>query len=351
MSENKVKKDKKEQDIILEVRNLDVKFYTYAGVVKAISGVSFKVKRGEIFCLVGETGCGKTVTSRAITRLISPPGKIEGGEVIYYRNGEAINLMELSDEEITKIRGSEIAYIFQDPSASLDPLYSVGYQIVEGIKAHNDISTKEGWKRAIDLLRTVLIPDPEERVKNYPHEMSGGMKQRVVISIALANTPKVIIADEPTTNVDVTIQAQLLDLLRKLRDQYGTTIILITHNMGVVAEMADRVAVMYAGKIVEVGSVEKIFKNPYHPYTKGLLKAVPNPLTKIEKLHHIPGTVPNLVNPPPGCRFHPRCSYAMDICKNQEPYEIEVEEDHYVYCWLYAKEAEKKEVLVKEAES
>ena len=325
---------------ILEVRDLDVRFYTYAGVVKAVSKVSFDVYKGEIFSLVGETGCGKTMTSRALTRIIPPPGQVTGGKVIYYQNGKPIDLLQLDEEELNKIRGYEIAYIFQDPTASLDPLYTTGYQIAEGIVAHRDMSLKEAWKQAVNLLKIVLIPDPEARVKNYPHEMSGGMRQRVVISISLANNPKIIIADEPTTNVDVTIQAQLLDLLRELREKYNTTVILITHNMGVVAEMADRVAVMYAGKIVEVGSVFEVFKHPKHPYTQGLLKAVPNPLTRIDRLVHIPGTVPNLINPPPGCRFHPRCQYAMDICKKEEPPPFEVGENHIAYCWLYGKEKE-----------
>ena len=322
---------------ILEVKDLEIKFYTYAGVVHAVSKVSFEVYKGEIFGLVGETGCGKTVTSRALTRLIPSPGEIVGGKVLYYRNGEPIDLLELSEEELNKIRGYEIAYIFQDPTASLDPLYTSGFQISEALLAHQDIDKKEAWRRAVDLLKSVLIPDPEARVKNYPHEMSGGMRQRVVISISLSNNPKIIIADEPTTNVDVTIQAQLLELLKRLREQYNTTVILITHNMGVIAEMADRVAVMYAGKIVEVGTVFDIFKNPQHPYTQGLLKAVPNPLTKIERLVNIPGVVPNLIYPPPGCRFHPRCSRAMDICKQQEPPKVEISPEHYVYCWLYAK--------------
>jgi len=326
---------------ILEVRDLEVKFFTYAGVVNAVSRVSFDVYKGEIFGLVGETGCGKTVTSRAITRLIPHPGQIVGGKVLYYRNGRPIDLLELDEEELNKIRGSEIAYIFQDPTASLDPLYTAGYQISEAIIAHNDVSLKEAWKRAVNLLRAVLIPDPEARAKNYPHEMSGGMRQRVVISISLSNNPRVVIADEPTTNVDVTIQAQLLDLLRDLRKKYNTTVILITHNMGVIAEMADRVAVMYAGKIVEIASVFEIFENPHHPYTKGLLRAVPNPLTKIEKLEHIPGMVPNLIYPPPGCRFHPRCPYAMDICKKEDPPMIQLSSDHVVYCWLYAEGVKK----------
>jgi len=322
---------------ILEVKDLHVHFYTYAGVVKAISGVSFEIYEGETFCLVGETGCGKSVTSRAITKLIESPGKIVKGQVLFYRDGSPIDLLKLSDEELRKIRGKEIAYIFQDPTAALDPLYSVGYQIAETMVAHNTATWKEAFRRAIDILKSVLIPDPEKRVKNYPHELSGGMRQRVVIGISLSNKPKLLIADEPTTAVDVTIQAQLLDLLRKLRQEEKMTLLLITHNMGVVAEMCDRVAVMYAGKIVEIGTVHQIFKNPQHPYTKGLLKAVPNPLIKIEKLESIPGTVPNLIFPPSGCRFHPRCPYRFDPCDKKEPPLIEVEEGHKVACWLYVK--------------
>jgi len=322
---------------ILEVKDLHVHFYTYAGVVKAISGVSFEIYEGETFCLVGETGCGKSVTSRAITKLIESPGKIVKGQVLFYRDGSPIDLLKLSDEELRRIRGKEIAYIFQDPTAALDPLYSVGYQIAETMVAHNTATWKEAFRRAIDILKSVLIPDPEKRVKNYPHELSGGMRQRVVIGISLSNKPKLLIADEPTTAVDVTIQAQLLDLLRKLRQEEKMTLLLITHNMGVVAEMCDRVAVMYAGKIVEIGAVHQIFKNPQHPYTKGLLRAVPNPLIKIEKLESIPGTVPNLIFPPSGCRFHPRCPYRFDPCDKKEPPLIEVEEGHKVACWLYVK--------------
>ncbi|OYT56789.1 MAG: dipeptide/oligopeptide/nickel ABC transporter ATP-binding protein [Desulfurococcales archaeon ex4484_217_2] len=322
---------------ILEVKDLHVHFYTYAGVVKAISGVSFEIYEGETFCLVGETGCGKSVTSRAITKLIESPGKIVKGQVLFYRDGSPIDLLKLSDEELRRIRGREIAYIFQDPTAALDPLYSVGYQIAETMVAHNTATWKEAFRRAVDILKSVLIPDPEKRVKNYPHELSGGMKQRVVIGISLSNKPKLLIADEPTTAVDVTIQAQILDLLRKLRQEEKMTLLLITHNMGVVAEMCDRVAVMYAGKIVEIGTVHQIFKNPQHPYTKGLLRAVPNPLIKIEKLESIPGTVPNLIFPPSGCRFHPRCPYRFDPCDKKEPPLIEVEEGHKVACWLYVK--------------
>ncbi|ASA78050.1 ABC transporter ATP-binding protein [Thermococcus sp. 5-4] len=322
---------------ILEVRDLTVHFYTYAGIVKAIEKVSFDVYRGETFALVGETGCGKSVTSRALTQLIESPGRIVEGSVIYHReDGSAVDLLKLSQEEIRDIRGKEIAYIFQDPHASLDPLYTVGYQIAEAMVVHNTVKDwKEGFRKAVDILRRVLIPDPESRVKNYPHEMSGGMKQRVVIGTGVSNNPKILIADEPTTALDVTVQAQILDLMNKLKEEYNTTVILITHNMGVVAEMADRVAVMYAGKIVEIGTVDQIFKNPLHPYTQGLLRAVPNPMAKIERLETIPGTVPNLIEPPSGCRFHPRCPRVMGICKEKVPELKEMEPGHFVACHLY----------------
>ena len=321
---------------ILQVRDLSVHFYTYAGIVKAIEKVSFDVYKGETFALVGETGCGKTVTSRALTQLIESPGRIVGGKVIYYSSKGPINLLELGEGDIREIRGNEIAYIFQDPHASLDPLYTVGYQIAEGMEVHQRIKNiKEGIKKAIEILRSVLIPDAEKRVQNYPHELSGGMKQRVVIGTSIANDPKILVADEPTTALDVTVQAQILDLINKLKERYHATVILITHNLGVVAETADRVGVMYAGKIVEIGSVGQIFKNPLHPYTKGLLKAVPNPMVKSERLEAIPGTVPNLITPPGGCRFHPRCPYATEICKQKPPELVEIEDGHFVACHLY----------------
>ncbi|RLF78658.1 ABC transporter ATP-binding protein [Thermococci archaeon] len=321
---------------ILEVRDLTVHFYTYAGIVKAIERVSFDVYKGETFALVGETGCGKSVTSRALTQLIESPGRIVGGKVIYHSDKGPIDLLKLREEEIREIRGKEIAYIFQDPHASLDPLYQVGYQIAEAMVVHNTVKDlKEGLQRALSILKRVLIPDPESRIKNYPHEMSGGMKQRVVIGTGLTNNPKVLIADEPTTALDVTVQAQILDLMNKLKRDYNTTLILITHNMGVVAEMADRIAVMYAGKIAEIGTAEQIFKNPLHPYTQGLLKAVPNPMKRIERLDAIPGTVPNLITPPSGCRFHPRCPFAKDICKQKVPELKEIEDGHFVACHLY----------------
>lgn len=321
---------------ILEVRDLYVNFYTYAGVVKAIDGVSFTVCEGETFCLVGETGCGKTVTSRAITKLVPSPGRIVKGEVIYYTPYGKIDLLKLSEEKLREIRGKEIAYIFQDPAAALNPLYTIGYQVGETMVEHKTVkSWKEAFKKAVEVLKNVLLPDAEKRVKSYPHELSGGMKQRAVIGIGLSNQPRIIIADEPTSYLDVTIQAQIMDLLRKLKKEKRLTIILITHNMGLVAEMCDRVAVMYAGNIVELAPVERIFRNPLHPYTRGLLRAVPNPLTRIEKLESIPGTVPNLIYPPPGCRFHPRCQYAMDVCRREKPRLVEVEPGHYVACHLY----------------
>ncbi len=324
---------------IIEVKDLYVNFYTYAGIVKAIDGVSFKICRGETYCLVGETGCGKSVTARSLTRLVPPPGRIEKGVILYYPEpgGKPINIMELSEEELRKIRGSEISYVFQDPNTSLDPLYTIGYQIAETMHAHGTVaSIKEGIRKAVHILKMVLMPDPETRVKNYPHELSGGMKQRAVIGTSLSNNPKLLIADEPTTALDATVQDQIMDLLRKLRKDRNLTILLITHNMGLVAEMCDRVAVMYAGRIVEEADVYELFNNPLHPYTKALLRAVPNPLKRVEKLESIPGTVPNLIYPPPGCRFHPRCPMVMEICREKRPPEINVKPGHRVACWLYA---------------
>lgn len=324
--------------VILDVQDLTVHFYTYAGVVKAIEKVSFNVYEGETFALVGETGCGKTVTSRALTRLIESPGRIVGGRVIYYSENGPVDLLQLPEEKLREIRGKEIAYIFQDPTAALDPLYTNGYQISEAMYYHGVVKKiKDGISNAIELLRKVLVPNPEKNVETYPHELSGGMRQRVVISTAISNNPRILIADEPTTALDVTVQAQILELLRKLKREYGSTVILITHNMGVVAEMADRVAVMYAGKIVELADVFTIFEDPQHPYAKALLKAVPDPLKKIEKLESIPGTVPNLINPPGGCRFHPRCPFATEVCKIKEPPLVEIKKGHYVACWLYGK--------------
>jgi len=320
---------------VLEVKDLYVYFYTYAGVVKALTGVSFDLFEGETLCLVGETGCGKTVTSRAVTRQIPSPGEIIKGQILLHRSGvEVVDILELPQEELRKIRGGEIAYIFQDPTAALDPLYSIGAQFEETMTAHNKGLKNEALKKTIETLESVLIPDSEKLVKRYPHELSGGMKQRVVFGISLSNTPRLLIADEPTSNVDVTIQAQLLDLLMKLKRDLGMTILLITHNMGIVAEIGDRVAVMYAGNIVEIAPVEDLFKEPLHPYTQGLLRAVPNPLKRVERFESIPGTIPNLINPPSGCRFHPRCPYAFDRCPKEEPKLVDGKPGHQAACFL-----------------
>jgi len=319
---------------ILEVRDLTVYFYTYAGVVRAVEGVSFDLYKGETLAIVGETGSGKTVTTRAITRLIQPPGRIVSGSVIYRRDGEEVDLLKLPEEELRKIRGSEIAYVFQDPSSALDPLYTVGYQVGETVAAHRGGKIKQYFRDAVELLRKVLIPEPESRAKSYPHQLSGGMKQRSVIAMAISNRPRILIADEPTTAVDVTVQAQILHLFKQLKDELGMSIIFITHNMGLVAEFADRVLVMYGGKIVEEAPTEELFEKPMHPYTKGLLRAVVNPIQPQERLEPVPGTIPNLINPPPGCRFHPRCPYVIKgKCEREEPPLVGTR--HKVACWLY----------------
>ncbi len=317
---------------LLNVEELKVYFYTYAGVVKAVDGVSFDVRRGEVFSIVGETGSGKSVTSRALTRLIPSPGRIVGGRILF----EGKNLLEMPEEELRKIRGKDIAYIFQDPSSSLDPLFTSGYQIAETMTVHATADWKNAWKRVIEILKDVAMPDPHKRAKSYPHELSGGMKQRVVIGISVSNKPKLIIADEPTTALDVSVQAQILKLLLDLRKKYDTTVMLITHNLGVVAEVSDRVLVMYAGRVAEIADVYSLFGEPLHPYTIGLLKAVPNPLKRIERIEPIPGSVPDMINVPSGCRFHPRCPKAMDICKREQPPLVQIRGGRSVACWLYA---------------
>ncbi|MCC6032457.1 MAG: ABC transporter ATP-binding protein [Desulfurococcaceae archaeon] len=323
---------------VLKVRDLEVKFYTYAGVVNAVSRISFEVYEGEVVALVGETGCGKTVTTRALTRLIEHPGRIENGSALFKRrNNEVVDLLKVPEEVIRDIRGNEIAYVFQDPTSALDPLYTVGTHIVETVTNHRKVKAKEVLRDAIRLLKEVVIPSPELRVKNYPHELSGGMRQRAVIATSLSNSPKLLIADEPTTNLDVTIQAQILELLKNLQAKYKMSLILITHNLGIVAEISDRVYIMYAGKIVEEALTTDLYYKPLHPYTQLLLRSVPNPLKRIEKLESIPGVVPSLINPPPGCRFYPRCPYATDVCRREEPSMIEVEPRHRVACWLYLK--------------
>lgn len=328
---------------LLSVQGLKTHFFLERGVVKAVDGVDFEIKKGEIFGLVGETGCGKSVTSLSILRLIpSPPGKIVEGEVIF----EGENLLKKSKEEMRKIRGTKISMIFQDPHTSLDPVFTVGHQIAEPIELHQVIeqhliSAEEVPRKVIEMLKLVRIPDPEHRVVEYPHMFSGGMKQRTMIAMMLSCNPSLLIADEPTTAVDVTIQAQILDLMRELRQKLGMSILIITHNLGVIAEMCDRVAVMYAGNIVEQADLKTLFKSPKHPYTHALLEAVPKVGTKKGKLASIPGMVPSLITPPSGCKFHPRCPYAMDICRKKFPQMSEIEKGQLARCFLYGGGAKK----------
>ena len=325
---------------ILEVRGLKTYFYTEDGVVKAVDGVDFTVRPGEVLGLVGESGCGKSVTSFSILRLVSPPGKIVDGEVLF----EGRNLLKLSESEMIQMRGNRISMIFQQPQSSLNPVFMVGDQVAEVLQIHQNLDKKNAWDRAVELLKLVGIPDPEKKARSFPHEMSGGQAQRVMIAMALALNPQLLIADEPTTALDVTIQAQILDLLRDLRNRMGTSVILITHDLGVIAEMADRVAVMYAGRIVEQTEVQALFDRPLHPYTQGLIGSIPILGKVTDRLDVIPGSVPNLVNLPPGCRFAPRCrarvEYGLKICTEVEPALEAVMPGHSVRCWLYESNGE-----------
>ncbi|WP_461865242.1 ABC transporter ATP-binding protein [Thermococcus sp.] len=315
---------------LLSVKDLRVNFYTSAGIVKAVDGISFEIAKKEIFALVGESGCGKSTTALAIMRLVPYPGKIVGGKILFKNK----NLLEATGEEMTQIRGKEISMIFQNPLTSLNPVYRVGHQVAEAIVLDN-IPKRKAWKKVIELFKNVKIPDAEERAYSYPHELSGGMRQRVMIGMMISREPSLIIADEPTTALDVTIQAQIIKLLSELRDTLETSILLITHDFGVVAELADRIAVMYAGKIVEMGNVYQIFENPLHPYTGMLIDALPRITKKEGRLEEIPGSVPNLINPPSGCRFHPRCPLKKEVCSTEEPSLVEVERGHFVACHLY----------------
>lgn len=317
---------------ILDVKDLHVSFHTYAGEVKAVRGVSFHVGKGESLAIVGESGCGKSVTSQTIMKLIPmPPGQIKQGQILF--QGE--DIVKKSDKEMEKVRGKDMGMIFQDPMTSLNPTMTIEAQIVEGLVKHQDLSKSEAKVRAIDMLRLVGIANPEARVDQYPHEFSGGMRQRAMIAIALACQPKLLIADEPTTALDVTIQAQIMDLMKELQVKTGTSIVLITHDLGVVAETCDRVVVMYAGKVIEAGTVNEIFYNPNHPYTKGLLKSVPRlDLKKDEELIPIHGTPPDLLHPPKGCAFAARCDYAMKICILMEPQMEDRSKTHQSACWL-----------------
>ncbi|HML21890.1 MAG TPA: ABC transporter ATP-binding protein [Aggregatilinea sp.] len=328
-------KDTSSEPPLLEVRDLRTYFFTREGTVKAVDGVSFAVQRGEIRGIVGESGCGKSMTALSILRLVDKPGRIVSGEVCF--KGE--DLLEKSAQEMTKVRGEQISMIFQEPKSSLNPVFRVGTQLVEVLKVHHVAKRKANELRAVELLREVGIPDPERRVSNYPHEMSGGMAQRVMIAMGMALAPDLLIADEPTTALDVTIQAQVLDLIRRLRDEHGMAVMLITHDMGVVAEMADIVTVMYAGTAVEEAATEPLFDEPLHPYTQGLIASIPVMGQIKERLDVIPGNVPNLIDMPPGCRFAPRCrarvEHGLTRCEVEEPHMIEARPGHFVRCWLY----------------
>jgi oligopeptide/dipeptide ABC transporter ATP-binding protein len=369
---------------LLVIRGLKVNFYTYAGVVKALDGINLEVRQGETLGLVGETGCGKSVTSLAIMRLVpDPPGKIDEGEILL--RGQ--DLLKLSEAGMREVRGNIITMVFQDPTTFLNPVMTIGEQVAETLLVHRNLRKElleerikklsdelqtsnpsshqtdqlkknienlqklepskfhvskhdlkdVAMKRSLELLKTVRLPEPETVVKQYPHELSGGMRQRVIIAMAIACRPELLIADEPTTALDVTIQAQILDLLNELKETVGLSAMFITHDLGVVAETCDRVAVMYAGNIVEVASTNRIFEHPLHPYTQGLLRAVPKITERRTTLESISGSVPNLIEPPTGCRFHPRCPFVMDTCKRNKPELIEVELEHTVACFLHIK--------------
>jgi oligopeptide/dipeptide ABC transporter ATP-binding protein len=369
-------------ETILQIRNLKTYFYTYAGVVRALEGIDLDIYKGETIGLVGETGCGKSVTSLSIMRLVpDPPGRIVGGEIIF--KGE--DLLKKSEEQMQRIRGSQITMVFQDPMTFINPVLTVGDQVTEVITLHQDLAReavqtkideiqeqiaridpsspdrqrlmervkeleaikehppkpskreirKAALHRTIEVLKLVQLPDPEKVVKQYPHELSGGMRQRVIIAMALSCNPDLLIADEPTTSLDVTIQAQILALLSELKKKIGASILIITHDMGIVAETCDRVGVMYAGNIVEASETKALFKKPLHPYTQGLLRAIPKLHEDVKELEIIPGSVPNLIHPPSGCRFHPRCTFKMDICDKEFPPVVEIEPGHSVACYLY----------------
>jgi len=325
---------------ILDIKNLKTYFYTEDGVARAVDNVSLFVNRGETLGIVGESGCGKSVTALSVMRLIpDPPGRIVSGEIKYSEYGD---LRKLSDPEIRNVRGNQISMIFQEPMTSLNPVFRIGDQIAEAVRLHNDIPRREAQNRAVDMLTQVGIPSPDKRARDYPHQLSGGMRQRAMIAMALSCNPSLMLADEPTTALDVTIQAQVLDLMRKLREESGTAIILITHNMGVTAEMADRVCVMYAGVVVETADVLTLFAQPLHPYTKGLLSSIPRADRRKKRkgrLTTIPGLVPSLLTLSEGCRFANRCPQAHDACRKAEPPLKSAPDisgdDHLVRCWLY----------------
>lgn len=320
---------------LLQIKNLKVSFFVRKGVVKAVDGVSLAANEGETVGIVGESGSGKSITALSIIRLISPPGRIVGGEILLKEK----DILKINIKHMLNIRGNEVSMIFQEPMTSLNPVFNIGRQISEAIMIHQKLNKKDALNKSIDMLKKVGIPSPEKRLHDYPHQLSGGMRQRVMIAMALSCEPSLLIADEPTTALDVTIQAQILDLILKMKEDRGTSVILITHDLGVVAEMAQRVLVMYAGKIVEEADVRTLFKRPLHPYTQGLLVSIPYLQTEVgvskkTKLQEIPGIVPSLLNLPPGCKFHPRCSLKIEKCTREEPALKPAEKGHLVRCWL-----------------
>jgi oligopeptide/dipeptide ABC transporter ATP-binding protein len=325
----------KDDSLLLKVTDLKTYFFTRAGTVKAVDGVSLTVRRGEVRGIVGESGCGKSVTAMSILQLVDKPGRIVSGEVLF--KGES--LLKKSRREMTAVRGKQIAVIFQEPKSSLNPVLRVGNQLLEVLRVHEDVGRPAQETEAVSMLKDVGIPDPQKRIKNYPHEMSGGMAQRVMIAMGMACAPDLLIADEPTTALDVTIQAQVLDLIRQLRDERQMAVMLITHNMGIVAEMADIVTVMYAGASVEEAPTVELFEEPLHPYTQGLIASIPVMGLRKERLDVIPGAVPNLIDMPAGCRFAPRCKarveHGLTQCEQVEPDMIEAKPRHTVRCWLY----------------
>jgi len=319
------------RDRLLLVDKLVTQFFTYGGVVEALDEVSFEIYDGEILGLVGESGCGKSVTAASILQLVQKPGKVMSGRILL--NDE--DLLQKSEKEMDAIRGSRISIIFQDPTSSLNPLFRIGYQVSEPYVYHQGRPKTVAVRQAVEILKKTGLPDPQDKASNYPHELSGGMRQRAMIAMALTCQPDLLIADEPTTNLDVTIERQILDLVKDLQKEFGTSVLWITHDMAVIAQICDRVCVMYAGNVVEKTDVWTLFKNPCHPYTVQLLRAIPSEAVTADELEEIPGSVPRLIRPPTGCRFHPRCNQTMSICSRLKPQEIEIEPEHTVACHLF----------------
>ncbi len=319
---------------LLQVKNLNTSFHTEDGVVRAVNDVSFSLKHGDAMGIVGESGCGKSVACLSIMRLINHPGKVAADKITL----EEKDLLKLNEKQMRKIRGNEMAFIFQEPMTSLNPVYTIGFQLQEAIRLHQGLGKRESWQKSIDMLKMVGIPRAENIAEEYPHCLSGGMKQRAMIAMALSCEPKILFADEPTTALDVTIQAQILQLMLDLKERINTAIVFISHDLGVISEMVDRVIVMYCGRIIEESDTRSIIKKPKHPYTIGLINSKPQINEEIDKLIPISGSVPNPLHVPPGCPYNPRCEHAMEICSQEMPYKDEVSKGHYVNCWLYSKE-------------